>query len=388
MKRVSETPRRDWKQIISDQGLIYNDSPLPDGTIANYWNESAAYTFTMPEVERLEQATAELFEMCIAAGDYLLTGDNYRRLGIPEAALPAIRATWNDDSTPSVYGRFDLAYNGTDLKLLEFNADTPTSLLESAAVQWFWLKDVHPDQDQFNSIHERLVAACKRRHDSKHLKSDTIYFASSRQEDSGEDYFTTTYMAETARQAGLTPRSIAIEDIGYTDAGFVDLDDRPIESIFKLYPWEWMAEERFGEHAFAATLSGQTQWIEPAYKMLWSNKGILAALWELYPNHPLLLETYIGDPKHLKSYASKPLLGREGQGIELVRAGTSIASAPGSIAPGPRVYQGLQELPDFNGNRPVIGSWVIDGEPAGIGIRESDGPITDNLSRYVPHYIV
>jgi glutathionylspermidine synthase len=387
MNRISQVPRANWQKSIYDQGLIYNETSFPDGSKANYWNESAAYTFSLSEIDRLEAATAELFEMCIAAGDTILTGDNYRRLGIPESALPAMRQTWNDDNTPSIYGRFDFSYNGGEIKLLEFNADTPTALLETAAIQWFWLQDVHNTNDQFNSVHERLIAAWKRRQKANNLLGRTIHFASTSHDESGEDYFTTVYLEETARQAGLSTKRLFIEEIDYQDGNFIDNTGEEIKTIFKLYPWEWMTAERYGPLALQSITDKSTQWIEPPYKMLWSNKGLLPILWELYPGHPLLLESYFDGPGKMQDYASKPLLGREGQGIILTRGKDTLASAPGSAAPGRRVYQELSTLPNFEGNYPVIGSWIIDGEPGGIGIRESNGLITDNLSRFVPHFI-
>ena len=50
------------------------------------------------------------------------------------------------------------------------------------------------------------------------------------------------------------------------------------------------------------------------------------------------------------------------------------------------VYQGVAPLPDSTADYPVIGSWIVGDEPAGIGIREDDSPITRNSSRFVPHY--
>lgn len=52
------------------------------------------------------------------------------------------------------------------------------------------------------------------------------------------------------------------------------------------------------------------------------------------------------------------------------------------------VYQQYCPLPSFDGNYPVIGSWIVDGKPAGIGIREDDTPVTKNTSRFVPHYFI
>lgn len=389
MKRLTHKPRPGWRDIIRRQGLVYNDTPAADGQVLDYWQEEAAYHFTAAEIETLEHTTAELFEMCVAAGDHLLESGRWRQLGIPEAALPAITATWNDDLAPSLYARFDLRYDGTGpAKLLEFNADTPTSLLESAVVQWFWLQDTHPQSDQWNSLHEALIAAWKRHQANGRLGTGLVHLASTGAETSGEDLFTTLYLQDTAQQAGLETHYLTMEAIGRDRTGqLVDDASRPISHLFKLYPWEWLLKEVFGSTALASMAQGSVTWVEPVYKMLWSNKGILPILWELYPDHPNLLPAYFDDPGPLASYAAKPLLGREGEGIQLIQNGRKLASGVGANAIGRRVYQGLAPLPDFDGHHPVLGVWLVDGEPAGLGIRESTSLITDNVARFVPHVI-
>jgi glutathionylspermidine synthase len=60
-------------------------------------------------------------------------------------------------------------------------------------------------------------------------------------------------------------------------------------------------------------------------------------------------------------------------------------STSGSHAEDAFVYQKYSDLATSGRTHAVLGSWLIDGEPAGIGIRESDGYITTNTSRFVPH---
>jgi glutathionylspermidine synthase len=127
------------------------------------------------------------------------------------------------------------------------------------------------------------------------------------------------------------------------------------------------------------------QWIEPIWKMLFSNKGLLAILWEMYPNDDLLLPAFLDGPRDLKDYVRKPLLGREGANITLVRAGEK-EQTYGQYGSEGFVYQALAPIPNLQGNYPVIGSWIIaDQGPAGMGIRESDTPVTTHTSRFVPH---
>jgi glutathionylspermidine synthase len=174
-----------------------------------------------------------------------------------------------------------------------------------------------------------------------------------------------------------------MKDIGWdADARtFVDLDGKPIRSIFKLYPWEWLLHEDFGAHLLETYRD--VQWIEPIWKMLWANKALLAILWELFPNHPNLLPAYLDGPRDLKQYIKKPRLAREGANISLVA--DTVVETGGDYGEEGFVYQALAPVPVFDTRYAVIGSWVVDGVSCGVGIRESDGPITDNLSRFVPH---
>ena len=341
-----------------------------------YWDESAYWEFTTAEIDQIEAATAELQEMCLAAGDFILKHDRLTSMGIPEAAKERIRETWRAEP-PALYGRMDLAYNGYELKLLEYNADTPTALVESAVAQWYWLKAVFPGADQFNSIHEHLVAKWRQLAGSVR---QPVHFAC---EDCEEDWMTITYLRDTAQQAGLQTVALGMAEIGWdgNTRRFVDEQGSAIEAIFKLYPWEALVSDRFGSYALETM--GTVQWIEPIWKMLWSNKALLAVLWELYPNHPNLVPAYLDGPRDLTRYVKKPRMSREGANITYV--GDTRIETGGDYGDEGFVYQALAPVPMFDGNYAVIGSWVVDGVACGMGVRESDGPITDNLSRFVPH---
>jgi glutathionylspermidine synthase len=392
MRRLTTNPRADWQKRVEKVGLTYHT--LADGT--PYWDESAYWEFSSAEIDRLEAATAELQMLALAAGDVILDQDRLSQMSIPKAAAAAIRAAWNSEP-PAIYGRLDLAYDGNSIKLLEYNADTPTGLLEAAVVQWYWLKDCFPKSDQFNSLHEKLIAKWK---DLKEYTTSPVYFAAGSSE---EDNITVSYMRDTAEQAGMHTRHISMHQIGWDSKRrcFVDLDNKVMGTIFKLYPWEWMLNEPFGQNALSTLppdsplqeygprkdrrMWGSMLWIEPIWKMMWSNKALLATLWELNPGHELLLPAYLDGPRNLSSYVRKPLLGREGGGIAVVQEGKVVAgSLDGENAQG-YVYQALAPMAKADGKTAVFGSWLIDGEPAGMGIRESSGPITNNTSSFVPH---
>ncbi|ARZ68323.1 glutathionylspermidine synthase [Streptomyces albireticuli] len=394
MERHRLAPRPGWQATVEEQGVIYPLTRHPDGSLRPYWDESAYYSFPLAEVEALEETVAELHGMCLAAAAHLVEHERLADLGITDPRLAAlITESWHRRAElPTVYGRFDLRYDGTGpATLLEYNADTPTSLVEAASAQWFWMEERFPGHDQWNSLHERLVDAWRRQ---AHLlpPGAPLHFAHSAGDELGEDLMTVAYLRETAEQAGLATRAVSMEDIGWDRVSGRFVDDRYgfVRACFKLYPWEWLATDRFGPYALD-TLdngggTGSTLWIEPAWKMLLSNKALLAVLWELYPGHPNLVPAYLDGPRELASttgWVAKPLLGREGAGVTVHPAG-------GDPTPRdePCCYQGLAPLPAFDGNHVVLGAWVVGEEPAGLGIRESAGLVTDGYARFVPHVIV
>ena len=379
VKRIVNPVRADWQKKVEALGLAWHSAK------GAYWNESAYYSFTMDEILRIEDATNKLHAMCLEAAQHIIDQRLFLTLGIPSHVIPLIEAAW-DQEPPSIYGRFDLAYDGLGPpKLLEYNADTPTSLVEASVVQWFWLQEVFPSKDQFNSIHERLIEHWKSLF--PFLQGERLHFAGM---DDIEDGMTIAYLRDTAQQAGLTCDTLTMDNIGVTsDRFFTDADDRVIESIFKLYPWEWIVAE--DERFVQALLQRGThmQWIEPIWKMLLSNKGLLAVLWDLFPDSPYLLPASLDIAETLTwdAYVRKPLLSREGANVTVTMFDQTLVESQGDYGEEGYVYQAMATIPDFDGRHPVIGSWIIGQEAAGIGIRESKRIITDNLSQFVPHLI-
>jgi glutathionylspermidine synthase len=373
MERVTVTPRENWQERVESLGMTYHTI---DGSV--YWDEAACYRFTSGEIDTLEGATEELQRLCLEAVEQVIRRDLFDRLRIPREFVPLVVRSW-EMKEPSLYGRFDLSYDGSaPPKLLEYNADTPTSLLEASVVQWFWLKDLYPDADQFNSIHEKLIDCWR---EWPYLRNGPVHFACAGE--SAEDLGNTRYLMDTALQGGMEVVHLFIEDIGWDNATrrFVDLDGAPVQTLFKLYPWEWMAREEFGSFLSEAPL----RILEPPWKMILSNKGILPILWELFEGHPNLLPSSFGRGGIRGDYVRKPLLSREGGNIT-ISSGEGTVETPGSYGEEGWIYQAYAPLPCFNGNHAVIGSWIIGGIAAGIGIREDTGPVTTNTSRFIPHF--
>lgn len=380
MERHPSTPRPDYVDKVLSEGLVYHVVE-EDGKEVPYWAEDAAYSFDSSEVTYLEDVAEELHRMCLQAVEHVIENNRFAEFAIPEYAWPAIRRSW-EAREPSLYGRFDFRWDGrTAAKLLEYNADTPTSLIESAVCQWTWKEEVQPELDQWNSLHDRLVERFR----ELRTEPDQFLHIGWVGDEWGEDATTCAYLSDVAHEAGWQVIGLTMDQIGWDGEQFLDADDRPIETMFKLYPWEWMFHEEFGE--FALRPECRTQWLEPVWKALLSNKALLAILWELFRGHENLLPAYLDGPQELTDYVEKPLLGREGANVEIYRGGVLVGAQDGEYGEEGSVYQELAELPEFDGWHPVIGAWIVNDQSAGGGIRESRGLITDNQSKFQPHYL-
>jgi glutathionylspermidine synthase len=386
MQRIACPERDDWQQTAEACGFDFHTI---DGE--RYWDERGYYVFTLQEIEdKIEAPTGEIDAMCLElAGRAVDDEQILTRLKIPQAFWALISQSWHRDE-PSLYGRLDLFFDGNGpAKLLEYNADTPTSIFEAAVFQWTWLEQaidraiIPKAADQYNSIHERLIEAWKKVGCGRPLHLTGLT-------ESSEDYGTLAYLEDAATQAGLATTIIDIADVGWREGtgGFVDRDNREIELAFKLYPWEWMFHDAFGAKLAEAT----TRWVEPPWKAVLSNKGILPLLWDMFPGHPNLLPAFFEDDPRAgelgTSYVRKPLYSREGANVTLVSGGVAFASHEGSYGSEGFIRQALAPLRDFDGQYPVIGSWLVDHTPCGLSVREDAGPITGNSSRFLPHAIL
>ena len=386
MKRIATTERPGWDDKAEALGFTWRHM---DG--ARYWDERAYYALTLAEVEDgLEEPARELHALCLDLVDEVVKSEELMgKLAIPEASRDDVADSWARKA-PSLYGRFDFAYDGTGpAKLFEYNADTPTSIYETATFQWIWLEDMiaagrlPADADQFNSLHEKLEARFR----TIFPAGGFVHFASD--PDSVEDRQTVKYLEDIATQAGIEPKFVGVSQIGLdADGRFVDQDNFLIQALFKLYPWEEMFREDYAQKVKGS----KTLFLEPPWKALLSNKALLPLLWDRHQGHPNLLPAFFEDDPRIsdlgKSYVKKPLFSREGANIELVDRGRRAKVLDLGYGEEGHIRQALHPLTAFDGNYPIVGAWMVDAEPAGIGIREDRSRVTKNMSRFVPHAIL
>ncbi|HIH4318833.1 TPA: glutathionylspermidine synthase family protein [Morganella morganii] len=385
MKRVAISERPDWRGKAEEFGFHFHTMYGEP-----YWSEDACYQFSMAQIDEIEEVTNELHQMCLQVVDKVTQSDELMaRFQIPKHCWDFVRESWATRQ-PSLYSRLDLAYDGVNPpKLLENNADTPTSLYESAFFQWIWLEDqiaagnLPENADQFNGIQEKLIerfGVLAEEYGFRYLHMACC-------QDSVEDRGTIQYLQDCAQEAGVTTDFLFIEDIGLGDRGeFTDLQDQIISNMFKLYPWEFMMREIFSTKLTDAGV----RWLEPAWKSIISNKALLPMLWEMFSDHPNLLPAYFADKPYpeMESYVIKPLFSREGANIRIIENGKEIAAADGPYGEEGMIVQQFHSLPKFGDSYTLVGSWLVNDESAGICIREDKELITQDLSRFYPHVII
>ncbi|EAL3910602.1 glutathionylspermidine synthase family protein [Campylobacter upsaliensis] len=346
------------------------------------------------EANAYYEAANELYDMFIAAAQNVIDNDRFDELGIPFNLIDAIKMSWENEVHWHLYGRFDFAggLDGKPIKLIEFNADTPTSLFESAILQWAMLKQNNLDEHlQFNSIYESLMDNFKRlitldesvEEFEEHYRGWKILFSSVA--GNKEEELTTKLLAHIAKDAGFECDFAYVDEVEFGEEGIFK-NGVNYEYWFKLLPWEEIAIEE-GELAMLLTQIMRNQKaiiLNPAYTLLFQSKGILKILWELYPNHPLLLESSC-EPLQGKDFVRKPMFGREGANISIVKDDVKLQENIGPYGNNKMIYQQYYEL-NSNENKYYQAGVFFAYEGCGLGFRKG-GLIIDNASKFVGHII-
>lgn len=341
------------------------------------------------------EAAATLYDMFVEAGQYAIDNQLFSEMGISENLIELVKLSWEEDKNVHLYGRFDLAggFDGQPVKLIEFNADTATCLPETAVVQWAHLKtNNEDDSQQFNTLYETLV---KQFQYIKLVNNDltaSILFSTMR--GFPEDDTNVNILSEAAKEAGFDADFAYVDEVEFSHEGVFKQDPSGngeftrFDFWFKLVPWEYIGGE---EPELAATLTDivknrKAVVLNPAYTLLFQSKYILKVLWDLYPYHPLLLQTERHLITHKKS-VSKVLFGREGANVSILeKGGEVLEKVDGEYEEQKKIYQEYVEFPtDAEGFSYQAGVFFA-GEPCGLGFRRG-GKILDNTAQFVGHIV-
>ncbi len=350
------------------------------------------------EAEAFYEATNELYDMFVEAGQYVIDNELFHELDIPFNLVNIIKKSWEDDVHWHLYGRFDLAggIDGKPIKLIEFNADTPTSLFETSIIQWAMLKYNGLDESsQFNSIYEALSDNFRRiitlngeleKFDEYYEKlAWKILFSSIK--GNIEEEHTVKLLQHIASEVGFHTDFAYVDEVGFSDEGIFK-EDQLFEFWFKLIPWEDIGIEE-GELALTLTEMIENQKViifNPAYTLLFQSKGIMKILWDLFPNHPLLLETSF-EPLKNKKQVEKMCFGREGANVAIINSDNSLDIKTDGVYDNFKpIYQEYVEFPkDEEGNSYQAGVFYAY-EACGLGFRKG-GKVLDNMSKFVGHIV-
>lgn len=388
MKRIITPNWHNWQQELQDVGVPNPIYKAERGTTESDWLDGVAYSFTRDEIAQLKEATLTVNKLMLnAVNEAVNRPDIMLKMAIPESSHDLFKESW-ESMDKNLVGRMDWSFDadGTP-KLLEINGDSVQGLVLAGPGQLAYLEAVHKSKGkQWNDIAVALESAFGRM-----SLPDTLYFTGDLEDQA--DILEISFIEERARVAGLNTRFISLEDIGITNTGrFADLGDDIIEAILVYQPWEWTLDTPFGDY-FLHGNDPKCTMIEPAWRMLVSNKGLMALMWEMYEGHENLLPTFIDYDARAdgleEDYAQKPIYGFEAANVTLVESGQVIAENPDSEADSSDgyVYQGLCPLPEFDGKYAQVCTWMIADQAAGLSVKESDGLISDYFSPTVPHII-
>jgi glutathionylspermidine synthase len=348
------------------------------------------------EAEAYYEATNELYDMFVAAGDYIVENNLFHEVVIPFNLVELVKQSWENDIHWHLYGRFDLAggVDGKQIKLIEFNADTPTALFESAIVQWAMLKQNGlSEESQFNFIYEALLSNFKRVVTLQESVDDfeQLYegwkFLFSSIKGNAEEENTVRLLQHIATEAGFNCEFGYIDEVEFDQSGIYH-NNQKFELWFKLIPWEDIAiEESDLAMLLSKVVDNQEAIIfNPAYTLMFQSKAILKILWDLYPEHPLLLEASY-EPLSGKKQVKKPIYGREGESVMILDStGEVISGSAGDYDSHKMIYQEFVELPkDSSGNFYQAGVFYAY-EACGLGFRKGEA-ILNNMSKFVGHIV-
>ncbi len=380
-------------KFLEDIGFYWHTDPDKTPYVA-----SEIVDITPSEADAYYEAVNELYEMFAEAGEYVIENELFHELGIPFNLIDAVKMSWDNDIHWHLYGRFDLAggIDGKPIKLIEFNADTPTALFETAILQWAMLKANNMEEThQFNSVYEAIRDNFKRlvmleddiNDFDKHYEGWKILFSSVK--DNEEEESTVKLLQTIAEDAGFVTEFAYMEDVEFDGEEGVFYKDVNYEYWFKLFPWEDIGIEE-SDLARLMTQIMQNQkaiFLNPAYTLMFQSKAFMKILWDLYPNHPLLLETAF-EPLKGKAQVEKKIFGREGANTIIVDENEKvIEERGGEYGEFSSIFQEFVEFPkDSKGNYYQAGVFFAY-EGCGLGFRRG-GLILDNYSKFVGHRVV
>lgn len=333
-------------------------------------------------------------------------------LGIPKEALSMAHVLIRPEMV-TVIGRFDFVNTVEGLKLLEFNSDTPTSVVEAFFVNaraCSFFGSESPNKGMEVHIGEAFKTILETYKELGYA-TDSIVFSALGWHD--EDRDTVNYLL---KQSGLAAKFAALEDLRISQDRLCALiNDQllPIDVWYRLHALEKLAAESdeqdqypTGAHVLDLVARGKLAIINPPSAFVAQSKALLSLIWNLHEagefytsSEHLLIEKYML-PTYMENqfldkspYVTKPIFGREGGAVCLFEANGVMVERDkdDSYWDQPMIYQKRVEMEKIECNtenglyigRLLWGSFLVGGKASAISARVGER-ITSNLACYIP----
>jgi len=356
----------------------------------------------------IERASKELHLMFTHATQAVLNDDVLlERFNIPRCLWPRLRRSWEKRRGQVITGRFDFCLSERGLKVYEYNVDSASCHMEAGRVQGEWARHfgVTEGDDAGGSLEDLLAEAW-----SQAGVSGVLHIMQDHDE---EETYHAQFMRAAAERAGLACRVIrGLAGLGWNEQGeIVDAEGEPIRFVWKTWAWETALDQIRGEceeddampvlrtaqdahpapRLVDVLLRPEVTVFEPFWTLIPSNKAILPVLWQIFPDHPYLLQSgfELTDTLAASGYVSKPIAGRCGLNISLVdRNDRVLTETSGRFDAQDLVYQELWKLPEVDGYRVQVCAFTVLGRYAGACLRADRSLIITKSSDCLPLRIV
>jgi glutathionylspermidine synthase len=383
MQRNPIDPRPTAAARIQNLGYGFHSMGSTPG-----WDEKAYMAISHAEQSRLKLTAETVQRLCMSAMQKVISDKLFPILGISVDLGKIITQSWNREDA-GICSRINFVDDGMDLKMISYDADNPSRLFETAVMQEDWIKDVFPQAEQWNSLHQQLITQWQRLAVGRYNLNQTPLYLAVSTPDLPEE-LAVNFMGWTAQEAGWAAQFIPLQRVGWNGSFFTnDWDEGAISWVYKRYPW-WriMGHADHPPEEFSGfMMKSGSIWMEPLWKIVMESKCFMALLWEMYPGHPNLLPTYMDNRFSGQSYVKKPAFGHNGQNIEIRQQQVPAISQGGDCGDGDFVYQGFAQPIAQSGYYPYFGVWMVNDTACALSVCESDTLITNNGARFVPHIL-
>lgn len=346
--------------------------------------------FSSAEIQHLKNVTEEAYGIFVKATQRILERNELKKIGIPSFFEPCVYHSWENRSRhPFCLGRFDLS-GGVDqltTKVIEFNADTASTLPETLYWQTLQLSQAKESLQQFNNLRQDLTLKLQSLAGSFDFGQPTFLGSSLGYK---EDVLNVNAILDVAHQAGFDTHYLDLEKVVFSDNGiFYEVGDEyvPVDVWYKLFPWDWVFKEEpeLAKILNKIIINDQAVILNPAYTTIWQNKVFMSYITEHFPNN-VIAETRTELTWEMSSYVKKPMYGRIGENITL-KDGSREVSTAGDYGRQPMIYQKYYPLGKDSESYYYQPGVFYSDRPSALNVRAQNHPILTDDCEFMSHFI-